>query len=585
MEVWLFCQARNPNQGKLEQVRGAGWVAFWGGLLDSFPVNFAIASLNRWVGSQAIRILAFGAAPLLFVVLIAVPAFADGDGLEAQMLQLNEESDFEAKLELGQALLEVLELAPNEIAETEVRFEMGTALFQLERFGEAQVLLKQAQSLADRTDQQMLLCKSSWELAIIAFRTGEFEYGREQAVGGAQIAHAIDHFDLEWRCWNIKGLIEERLGEYSTALESLGAGLEAAEKCEDPEGTTVVLGSIGIAHMNLGEYEQALEIFLHVRELEIEHGSPTGDPSTIANLGDVSLMLSDVDAAIEYHTEALKLRQAEGSEVELALSYHSLGTIHLLREEYELALDRFEQALELRKRLGLVPEQSASLAGIGVVYARMMENEKAIEAISSSLALTTDLEMFGRRIGGLEALGIAQAQNGDYEAALESYLLARNLEREQRSRETGKRYAEFQSSLQSKEKERQIAVLTADQKLKDAELKHDAVVRQALIGGSVLLFLVGIAGWFAFANLRKTHGALTSANESLSRRGAELEHALSRIKRLEGMLPICSHCKSIRDDAGDWQSLESYLSHRSEATFTHGICPTCVEKHYSHIPG
>lgn len=63
---------------------------------------------------------------------------------------------------------------------------------------------------------------------------------------------------------------------------------------------------------------------------------------------------------------------------------------------------------------------------------------------------------------------------------------------------------------------------------------------------------------------------------------AEHERQLLRyVVKLEGMLPICSLCKSIRNEAGAWEPLESFLSQRSDADFSHGLCPTCLNKHYS----
>lgn len=58
----------------------------------------------------------------------------------------------------------------------------------------------------------------------------------------------------------------------------------------------------------------------------------------------------------------------------------------------------------------------------------------------------------------------------------------------------------------------------------------------------------------------------------------DLEAALSRVKQLEGIIPICSYCKKIRDDQDDWHRLEKYISDHSEAQFSHGICPACLEK-------
>ena len=52
---------------------------------------------------------------------------------------------------------------------------------------------------------------------------------------------------------------------------------------------------------------------------------------------------------------------------------------------------------------------------------------------------------------------------------------------------------------------------------------------------------------------------------------------------LEGLLPICSFCKKIRDDKSEWQPIEKYISERSPASFSHGLCPDCVKKHYGEL--
>lgn len=61
---------------------------------------------------------------------------------------------------------------------------------------------------------------------------------------------------------------------------------------------------------------------------------------------------------------------------------------------------------------------------------------------------------------------------------------------------------------------------------------------------------------------------------------AELEEAVEKIKVLSGIIPICMHCKQIRDDKGYWNQLEKFISQNSDATFSHGICDPCLEKHY-----
>jgi PAS domain S-box-containing protein len=61
---------------------------------------------------------------------------------------------------------------------------------------------------------------------------------------------------------------------------------------------------------------------------------------------------------------------------------------------------------------------------------------------------------------------------------------------------------------------------------------------------------------------------------------AELQKALAEVKTLSGFIPICSHCKKIRDDKGFWESVEKYVGQRSKAQFSHGVCPDCAKKFY-----
>lgn len=60
----------------------------------------------------------------------------------------------------------------------------------------------------------------------------------------------------------------------------------------------------------------------------------------------------------------------------------------------------------------------------------------------------------------------------------------------------------------------------------------------------------------------------------------QLKKAFTEIRVLRGIIPICAHCKKIRDDQGFWNQVESYVQKHSEAQFSHGICPDCRKEHY-----
>jgi len=83
--------------------------------------------------------------------------------------------------------------------------------------------------------------------------------------------------------------------------------------------------------------------------------------------------------------------------------------------------------------------------------------------------------------------------------------------------------------------------------------------------------------------------SLDNHEKMLKNKINELEQALSHIKKLEGILPICSHCKKIRLEGADpekqegWVKIEGYISEKTDARFSHSICPDCMKKFYPDI--
>ena len=92
---------------------------------------------------------------------------------------------------------------------------------------------------------------------------------------------------------------------------------------------------------------------------------------------------------------------------------------------------------------------------------------------------------------------------------------------------------------------------------------------------------LAVVSTFADVTERKhREDALRAAVAENERLVAELREALSRAKALSGILPMCMYCKKIRDDEGAWEQFEHYISDRSDAIFSHGLCPACDVKHY-----
>ena len=103
---------------------------------------------------------------------------------------------------------------------------------------------------------------------------------------------------------------------------------------------------------------------------------------------------------------------------------------------------------------------------------------------------------------------------------------------------------------------------------------YHKAARLLIVGSVVAALLLVLANFVAGREISRRRAAELRQQELIS----ELQKALAEVKTLSGLIPICSWCKNVRSDVGFWESVEQYLRARTDARFTHGICPKCSEK-------
>lgn len=100
---------------------------------------------------------------------------------------------------------------------------------------------------------------------------------------------------------------------------------------------------------------------------------------------------------------------------------------------------------------------------------------------------------------------------------------------------------------------------------------------------AIVLIEIAWAMGFLMMNSQRMEDDLRQSQDELSHTITKLEKSLTEVKKLSGLLPICANCKKVRDDQGYWKQIEEYISERSDADFSHGICPECARKLYPHL--
>lgn len=119
-----------------------------------------------------------------------------------------------------------------------------------------------------------------------------------------------------------------------------------------------------------------------------------------------------------------------------------------------------------------------------------------------------------------------------------------------------------------------------------AEIEFRIVRRDGAVRWVALAFQPVYDGASRFLGTRGSNRDVTERKLAEAEREkliGELRSALSKVKLLSGLIPICACCKKIRDDKGYWNQIETYIRDHSEADFSHGICPECARKEYPEL--
>jgi hypothetical protein len=145
------------------------------------------------------------------------------------------------------------------------------------------------------------------------------------------------------------------------------------------------------------------------------------------------------------------------------------------------------------------------------------------------------------------------------------------------NQEESNRIAEITIQYEQEKKEHEIELLKKEALIKNLSIEKSRYHIQLLIAGVAILVLLTVSLVVRSRYVNKNKIILEGQKKELEKLNAELQDNIENIKVLSGLLPICSSCKKIRNDTGYWEQLEMYITRHSDAKFTHGICPDCME--------
>ena len=303
--------------------------------------------------------------------------------------------------------------------------------------------------------------------------------------------------------YNNVGIDYQYLSDYPKALEYYLETLRIYQLSDNESAKADVLGNIGIVYKDLKNYPKSLEYHTRALQLYEQLGNKRGIANTLTNIGIVYDNTDSTARALEYFQQALQISESMGDKRHVASGFLNLGELYHAVKNYHKALNYLGKALTMYEELGDRNSIVVCLNEISSIYSEapgkilLQHGIHTSNRYAKSLALLTRAQKLAKETDALDRqaqtwgnLSKLYGKNGKFAEALHAYRQYALLEDSVFNNEKEKEVARREIQFEYRQKEAQIrAAQEKKEALAAATIQKQRVIRNATIGGSVLLLL------------------------------------------------------------------------------------------------
>lgn len=486
-------------------------------------------------------------------------------------LYWNNNRDKEAD-EYFRSALKTAHLIDNKELHGEIHFAYGRFLYFKSRPDSALRYLGRALKIYESLTDSNKIGKCLSHLGLVYSQLGRTETAWHYLEKALAIQQAVGDKVEQGKILTNLGNIHRDLGDYQSAQTDYLKAIAIYRLIDDLEGLAWLNFSLGVLYRNIKDYPQA---FTYLNE-SLKYYRLLADKSNTKNtggiriclsvIGDVYLLSGDYEKAREYLTQALELQRQANVPIAIAHGLRRMAQVYLGLKDYTQALDYARQSLAIQQRQSEKSGLPEIYGILGEIYWRLDQKGKAYTHLQKGLTLAHLMAKKPIEVHVLKTLAEFFYSYQQLDSAYKYLNRYTELRDQIFNEEVSSRIASLQAQYELKEGERLNKQLQTDILLKNMEIGRQKTWRNFMIITLSLTFL--LAGLLVILYIKTR-----SDNQ-------KIKEAMAKIKTLSGLIPICSHCKKIRNDRGYYEELEKYISEHSDAIFSHGICPDCLEKYY-----
>ncbi|MEM7374736.1 MAG: tetratricopeptide repeat protein [Bacteroidota bacterium] len=312
----------------------------------------------------------------------------------------------------------------------------------------------------------------------------------------------------------LKGMIMTDYGRFDEALALHYAVLTYFEATENPN-ITAVLNSIGYVQNLTGNYAEAESAYQQAIEVARQNQNEDALANAMSNLGSLYSSLGRLEEALTLFEQVLEYDQRVKNDWGIGFQMINIGSIHVKKGEYKQALTYQLQGLSIRRKLGQKIHLCSNLLVIGRTYKEMKASIQALVYYEEAKEIAEEIDARDYLYSCHLDMSACYANLSQYEAAYEYRKTASVLRDSIYAQEKLDKIQELTKRYENEKKEATIALLSAENQLKDVALTHEANVRKGLILGLILMLIIGLLIWAGEKRRIRNQKLLTEKNQQI----------------------------------------------------------------------
>lgn len=319
---------------------------------------------------------------------------------------------------------------------------------------------------------------------------GDYDKAMQYATEAKKLAFQIKNQKGEATAYYNMGTTFRFTGVYDKAMHSFIQCLKTYEKLGDKKGIESAYSGIGFVYEKEGNFSQALDYQSRALQIAEEIKDKSGMARSYNGIATIYYYSGQKDKALMYFKKTLKISEELGNTRGLISSYNNIGLLYQEQKKYNEALENLLKALDLSTKANDKEIVATAKVNIGNLFMQQNKLEEAQKNFKEALFMFEEIKFMDGKKEVYFLLSELFNRKKDYKQALDYHKLYSQIKDTLLNEQSSKQITEMNAKYESEKKEKDIALLTKDQALQNAEIYRQKLIRNGFIVGLALVLIL-----------------------------------------------------------------------------------------------